>query len=60
MRELFARFGATTKHEIAEALTEWLPALKTSLPPERKIWESEHYQMAAFAIAFYFASDSRD
>lgn len=64
IRDLFARFGATTKHEIAEALSEWLPSLKSTLPPERKIWESEHYQMAVFdaatfAIAFYFASDER-
>ena len=56
-RECFSQFDAWTKHEIAEAIGESLPEFKTFVPPVRKIWLPEHYNMNimdAVALVFTF------
>ena len=50
IREAFGELGKT-KHTIARAIADTLPALKPWLPPPRRIWESEHYSMAIFEAA---------
>jgi hypothetical protein len=60
VKEVFRTFRAHTKHEIAHAVAQQLPELAPRLPPYRKAWMSEDYQMAIFdAAAFaltYFLS----
>lgn len=51
IRAHFARSGARTKHQIAEAIAETYPQLRRHLPPRRKIWLAEHYRMALFDAA---------
>ena len=56
VKNVFRRFGATSKHEIASGLTEVFPELVWQLPPKRKIWETEHFRMVIFdAVALGFA-----
>jgi len=39
------------KDEIASLLAECFPVLRCELPPQRKIWESEHYRISIFDAA---------
>lgn len=56
LKMLFSRHGATTKHEIARKLVEWLPELAGTLPPKRKPWQPEFPGMAVFdAVALVLA-----
>jgi hypothetical protein len=61
MNETFS--SARNKHERARILVASFPALADRLPPKRKTWQSEHYQMSIFdAVALgmaYFARLSR-
>jgi hypothetical protein len=62
VRELFERFGAHTKHEIATSIAEWLPELKPSLPRKRKPWMTEDDRMnvfdaVSFALTYYYFED---
>lgn len=62
VKELFRRFGAHTKYEIAKAISEWLPELAPSLPRKRKPWMSEDLRMSvfdaiSFALTFYYFED---
>lgn len=42
-----------SKHEIAVAISRWMPELEAHLPPKRKIWLSEDERMNVFdAISF--------
>ena len=53
----FLDVAATTKTEIAAYITVLFPELAWKLPPPRKVWESEHYNMAIFdAIALGLTS----
>ena len=55
IRECFAEFGATTKYEIAQAISRSLPEFPPQLPPERKIWLPEDYRMSIFdAVSLIF------
>jgi hypothetical protein len=55
IRECFATFGATTKYEIAQAISRSLPEFPPQLPPERKIWLPEDYRMSIFdAVSLIF------
>jgi hypothetical protein len=62
VRKAFAASGASTKHEIAKAITSRFPELGPRLPPERKPWMSEDARMAIFDAAgfglTYFARHS--
>jgi hypothetical protein len=58
MRRIFARLGASNKHQIARIVSERLPELLSRLPPERKPWMPEDPRMgifdaAAFALAYF-------
>lgn len=62
IRKTFAKFGATTKYEIANKITEWMPTFILRLPPERKAWKSEDPRMNIFdavslALTFYYTEE---
>ena len=48
---IFHRVGARNKDDIAAAIAKKLPELAPRVPPRRRIWESEHYNMAIFEAA---------
>lgn len=48
---VFGRLGAQSKDDIAAAVARIVPELAPRLPPQRRIWESEHYGMAIFEAA---------
>ena len=53
VREVFARFGAMTKYQIAEVIAQRLPELGPKLPPPRKPWMAEDARMSIFdAVSF--------
>jgi hypothetical protein len=56
-------FEATTKHRIAQAIAQQIPALGLYIPPKRKRWMSEHTHMGIFEAAalawMYFHNDHR-
>ena len=55
IRECFAQFDARTKHDIAKVIAESLPEFQNILPPVRKIWLPEHYNMNVFdAVSLVF------
>lgn len=54
----FAPFGCATKHEIALLLAEWFRELSWTIPPKRKLWQSEPrlaliFDAVAVGIAFH-------
>jgi hypothetical protein len=59
VRRTFFANGKGTKHAVAEILAQRFPEeLASRLPPKRKPWMSEHYQMDIFdavavGLAFY-------
>lgn len=64
VREVFAQHGASTKHQIAIAISRQLPELEPRLPPYRKPWMSEDERMAifdaaSFALTYYYFSRPR-
>jgi hypothetical protein len=61
VRPVFHTLHAKSKREIASMLAQMFPELFCKLPPERKIWESEHPIMTMFdAVALGFAYWQRD
>lgn len=48
VRVQFEPLGATTKHAIAAAIVQLIPALAPCLPAPRKPWQSEDARMAIF------------
>ena len=55
IRACFSQFNAWTKHEITRAIAESLPEFRNILPPVRKIWMPEHYNMNIFdAVSLVF------
>ncbi len=57
IQECFAEYDATTKYEIATAISQNLPEFPPQLPPERKIWLPEDYRMSIFdAVSLIFTS----
>ncbi len=59
VRQEFARCGASTKNQIALQIGRELPELAPKVPPSRKPWMSENYQMPVFdaaALALTFIS----
>jgi hypothetical protein len=64
IRRFFARNGCVNKHQIASLLAEWFEELSWKLPPKRRLWQSEHYNMMIFdavgtAMAFIASERSR-
>ena len=62
VRSTFVEAGAVTKHEIAEAIADMIPAFAHRLPPRRKIWMSEDprqglFDAAALGIAYFAHTD---
>jgi Holliday junction resolvasome RuvABC endonuclease subunit len=51
VKACFARVGAVSRQEIAEAVSRHLPALRHKMPKPRKPWESDHPRMALFSAA---------
>jgi hypothetical protein len=52
----FRNLGCETKAEVSAVLARIFPELVWQLPPERKVWESEHPRQSAFdAIALGLA-----
>ena len=51
VKKVFRTFRAKTKHEIAHAVAQQIPELAPLLPPYRKAWMSEDYQMSVFDAA---------
>jgi Holliday junction resolvasome RuvABC endonuclease subunit len=51
VQSCFASVGATTRHEIAEAVVRHVDALRHQLPSVRKPWESEDRRMPLFSAA---------
>ena len=62
VKEVFSNFGATTKHEIACKIAQWLPEFESALPNKRKCFEPEHLNYGVFdAVALtltYFYLES--
>jgi hypothetical protein len=55
IRECFAEFDATSKYDIARAISRVLPEFPPQLPPERKIWLPEDTRMSIFdAVSLIF------
>lgn len=48
IRFVFEQFGAKTKHEIAEKITQDLTRFKKEKPDVRKPWMAEDYRMGMF------------
>lgn len=48
VRDTFSSHNVVTKHRIATRITDWFPELATKLPPPRKPWMSERYNMQIF------------
>ena len=64
IKAAFASRNASTKYEIAQAVSRELPDLAPWLPPPRKIWMSEDrrsgiFDAASLALTFYDAQKSR-
>lgn len=62
IQRCFARVGARTRHEIAEAVVRELDVLSPRLPRPRRAWQSEPRRMAIFcaaALALTRLNDSR-
>lgn len=62
VRDVFARFRARTKHEIAVTIAKWLPELEPKLPRKRKPWMTEDDRMNVFdavavCIAYYYFTE---
>lgn len=51
IQNFFLSRNARTKHERAQAVALLLPELAWKLPPQRKLWQSEHYRMSIFDAA---------
>lgn len=51
LRDYFRLHDARTKYEIAQAVAILLPELAWKLPPQRKVWQSEHHRMSIFDAA---------
>ena len=61
----FATVGATTKHEIAQAVSLQIPAFAHRMPPRRTPWKSEDprqslFDAAALALVFYWQTSQFD
>jgi hypothetical protein len=51
VQNYFRSRNARTKYEIAHAVASLLPELAWKLPPQRKVWQAEHYRMTIFDAA---------
>jgi hypothetical protein len=51
VREYFHHHDAHTKYEIAHTVASFFPELAWKLPPQRKVWQPEHYRMSIFDAA---------
>lgn len=60
----FAETGASTKCQIATALSERFPVLRRTLPPARKPWMTEDHRVGIFdAVALavaYFSQEGKE
>lgn len=65
VREVFSRFGAISKHQIATVIAGRFPELELKLPPFRKPWMSEDDRMSifdalSFALTFFHLKTMKD
>lgn len=51
VKACFARIGAISRQQIAEAVARHLPPLAHRVPKPRRPWESDHPRMALFSAA---------
>lgn len=63
IKQTFHSVGATTKHEIAQAIARQIPAFATRLPRYRKAWMSQDmrqglFDAAALVLYHYGARDA--
>ncbi len=55
IQECFEQFGASTRYEIADAISKNLPEMTPQLPPQRKPWLPENGRMRIFdAVSLIF------
>lgn len=59
VRQVFGKFGASTKDEIANCIIEqWFPELEERRPRPRGAWEPEDYYMGVFdSLALIMANE---
>lgn len=48
IRDTFSVLGASTKFEKSIQIMKWYPELESIIPPKRRPWKPEHYQMGVF------------
>lgn len=48
IRDTFSVLGSNTKFEISVQIMKWYPELESIIPPKRRPWKPEHYQMGVF------------
>lgn len=48
VRACFSYYGAVSKDEIARELAKLMPEFAPKVPPMRRLWMPEHYQMSLF------------
>jgi hypothetical protein len=51
VKACFAKVGAVSRQQVAEAVSRHVPALLHRLPKPRRPWQSEHPRMALFSAA---------
>ncbi len=51
VEKCFGKIGAHTRHEIAAAVAQHVPALLNRLPDRRKIWDGEDRRLSVFSAA---------
>jgi len=64
VKKVFKAFQAQTKQEIAQEVAQQLPDLAHHLPPPRKPWMTENYQMPVFdavalALTYFYSRPVR-
>ena len=62
IRDIFSFYGANTKFEISVQIMNWYKELESIIPPKRRPWKPEHYQMGVFdafalMITHYYLSE---
>lgn len=53
VRKTFDELGARNKDDIAAAVARTFPELAPRLPPRRRTWDPEHYNMAIFEASSF-------
>jgi len=62
VRQRFRESGNRTKYQIASTIAQMFPELRLKLPPKRRPWQTEHYNIAIFdaiSLALAYRSQCR-